>query len=980
VALTQPPPPAIPSADLGRSGWLEDRLRRTLGADLHADIGTRALYSSDASNYRVLPSHVAAPRSVEQLAEVVGLAAEAGVPVTIRGAGTSVAGNAIGPGLVVDTSRHLTAIRAVDPVARTATVEAGVVLDDLNAAAARHRLRVGPDPSTHNRCTVGGMVGNDACGPHSITWGTTAGNIVAAEVIRSDGSRVTVGRGDGAGSALPGPLDRELRALVAAEGDRIRRELPYWPRRVSGYGLDRLLPERGFDVAGALVGTEGTCAVVAAVTLRLIEPPAARCLLVLGYPDDITAASAVVALLPAGPATVEGMTSEIVRLARDHRGAELLPDGDAWLFVEATGDSPSAARAHAVALAAAVGMPVDGARARLHEDAAAAAALWRIREDGAGRATRLADGSPAWPGLEDATVPPEHLAAYLADFHRLLDAHGLRGTTYGHFGEGCVHVRIGFDFAPPAGVGRFGAFMSQAADLIVAHGGSLSGEHGDGRARSALLGRMFSPEMLDLFALYKGAWDPAGILNPGVVVGAPPIDRDLRPAAPTRIEVRPVHALLADRGDLRAAVERCVGVGKCVSRSSEALMCPSFRATGEEKDSTRGRARALQEMLAGSLAPDGWRSREVLDALDLCLSCKGCASDCPTAVDMARYKSEFLHHHYAGRIRPRAHYSLGRLPTWLRLTRRVPRLVNLVTHGPVVSRLFALAAGISPDRTIPRLPRRTLLRTLDRNGSRGRAEGADARAGVEDGRGPGSGSTPARGRVVLWPDTFTNHLAPDVGLAAMEVLAAAGFEVVVPRTPVCCGLTWMTTGQLDAARRVGRRSLGTAELTGEEPVVVLEPSCAAALRADLPDLLPDDPRASRLAARVRTLAEILDGVDLPIRTGAPVRAVVQPHCHQQAVLGTDADGRLLARAGIEVVDTVGGCCGLAGDFGSVRGHEAVSRAVAEQRLVPALRRADGKTLVLADGFSCRTQISFVSDRRAMHLAEVLAARLKEERP
>jgi FAD/FMN-containing dehydrogenase/Fe-S oxidoreductase len=978
VALTDRAGSGIASADLDRVAWLEDRLRRLLGGDLRADIGTRALYSSDASNYRVVPRLVAAPRTAEQLAEVVGLAAEARLSVTMRGAGTSVAGNAIGPGLIIDTSRHLTAIRSFDPAARTATVEPGVVLDDLNAAVAPHGLRVGPDPSTHDRCTVGGMVGNDACGSHSIAWGTTAANTVALDVIRSDGSRLAIGSRDGPG--LPGPLDRALHAIVDTDGDLIRRELPYWPRRVSGYGLDRLLPERGFDVAGSLVGTEGTCVVVSSATLRLVAAPPARCLLVLGYPDDIAAASAVMELLPAGPATVEGMTGRIVRLARDRRGVELLPDGDAWLFVEAIGESASAARDHAATLASAAGLAIGGAHARVHADPAAMTALWRMREDGAGRATRLADGSPAWPGLEDATVPPANLAAYLADFHGLLAAHGLRGTTYGHFGEGCVHVRIGFDFAPPAGVERFEAFMSDAADLIVAHRGSLSGEHGDGRARSALLGRMFSPRMLALFARYRAIWDPAGILNPGVIVDPAPIDRDLRPAAPTLVDLRPVHALPADHGDLRLAVGRCVGVGKCVSRSSGALMCPSFRATGEEKDSTRGRARALQEMLAGSLAPEGRRSREVLEALDLCLSCRGCVSDCPTAVDMARYKSEFLHHHYAGRVRPRAHYSLGRLPTWLRLTRRIPRLVNLVTHGPVISQVFAFAAGISPDRTIPLLPRRTLLRSLDGRTPRGRpvAPGVEAPATGASATGPGAAAS--RGRIVLWPDTFTNHLAPEVGLAALDVLAAAGFDVVVPREPVCCGLTWITTGQLDAARRVGRRSLAAAELAGDDPVVVLEPSCATVLRSDLPDLLPDDPRAARLSARVRTFAEVLDGIDLPLASDRVVRAVVQPHCHQQAVLGTEADRRLLARAGIEIAEVAGGCCGLAGDFGSVRGHEAISRAVAEQHLIPVLERADDSTLVIADGFSCRTQVSFVSDRRARHLAEVLAAGIEGRAP
>jgi FAD/FMN-containing dehydrogenase/Fe-S oxidoreductase len=943
----------VSSADLDRTGWLEDRLRRLLGPGLSAGTGTRALYSSDASNYRVVPRMVAIPANVAQLSEIVGLASEASVPVTMRGAGTSVAGNAIGPGVVIDTSRHLTAIRAIDPIARTATVEPGVVLDDLDREASRHGLRFGPDPSTHNRCTIGGMIGNDACGAHSIRWGTTAESTVALEVVRADGSRARIGPSGAEG--LPPDVAAALRALLADGGERIRRELPPWPRRVSGFALDRLLPEHGSDVAKALVGTEGTCVVVAGATVALVAPPAARSLLVLGYPDDVAAASAVPALLPAAPSTVEGMTAELVRLARDRRGEQLLPHGEAWLFVEAVGESRAAARAHASALAAAAGVAtLDASNVRLVEEERAQTILWRIREDGAGRATRLADGAPGWPGLEDATVPPERLAAYLAGFRQLLADHSLRGTTYGHFGEGCVHVRIGFDFAPPAGVDRFAAFMSDAADLIVSHGGSLSGEHGDGRARGALLPRMFSAELLDLFARFKVAWDPAGLLNPGVVVDPVPIERNLRPAAPTLVDATTMHGFAADGGDFRAAVGRCVGVGRCVSRTSASLMCPSYRVTGREEDGTRGRARALQEMLAGSLATDGWRSREVARVLDLCLACRGCVTDCPTGVDMARYRSEFLYQHWRGRVRPRVHYSLGRLPAWLRLASRVPRLANLVTHGPGISRAFAAVAGISPDRTIPRLPPRTFVRSVDRS--------RPATAG-------------SRGRIVLWPDTFTNHLSPEIGHAALRVLDAAGVEVAIPAGSVCCGLTWMTTGQLDGARRVVRRSLGAPELAGDDPVLVLEPSCAIALRTDVPDLLPDDPRAAALARRVRTLAELLDGVDLPLRAGPAARAVVQPHCHQQAVLGTDADRRVLERAGVEVTEMVTGCCGLAGDFGATRGHEEVSLAVAELALIPALERAGAGTLVLADGFSCRTQIAFVDGRRAKHLAEVLADRL-----
>ncbi len=914
-----------------------------------SDAGTRALYSSDASNYRVLPAAVVAPRDRDDLAEVVARASEAGVPLTMRGAGTSIAGNAIGTGLVVDLSRHLAGVLALDPDAATATVLPGTVLDDLNRAAAAHGLRVGPDPSTHNRCTVGGMLGNNACGSRSVRWGTTAENTLELEVIPPDGSRRRTG-------ALGPALDAHVARLLDAHGDTIRRELPPWPRRVSGYALDWLLPERGSDVARALVGSEGTCAVVSEATLRLVRPPAARGLLVIAFADDIAAATVVPALLPERPFTVESLTSELLTGWRD---PGLLPPGGAWLLVEAGGETAAEMRDHAGRLAAAAGTRLGAPDASLLDNAAAQGVLWRVREDGAGRASRLADGSPAWPGFEDGVVPPQRLAAYLGELRALLRDHGLQGVTYGHFGEGCIHLRIGFGLDRPGGEGRLGSFMTAAGALVVAHGGSLSGEHGDGRARGELLDRQFSPAMLAAFRAWKTAWDPGNVLNPGILVDPLPLAQDLRRPRPTLVALEPSLAYQADGGDLRQAVERCIGVGKCVSRLPGAAMCPSYRATGEERHSTRGRARLLQEMAAGSLAADGWRSADVRDALDLCLSCRACVTDCPTGVDMAAYKAEFLDHHYRGRLRPRSHYSLGRLPSWLRLTRRIPagpRVANAVMGFAPTRRAFGLVAGIAGERRIPRLAARTFAATA-----------------VPLAPTPVVGTSP--GRVIVWPDTFTNHLAPEVGHAALRVLAAAGFEAVVPRSTVCCGLTAITTGQLDRARAELRRTLAAPELRGDEPVLVLEPSCAATLRHDLRELLPGDPAAASLARRVTTLAELLDAVGWAPPAGEEIAALVQPHCHQQAVLGTAADRRLMDAAGIRPTQVLDGCCGLAGNFGAEAGHERISRDVAELALLPALRATAEGTEVLADGFSCRTQIAFLDGRRARHLAEVLAERL-----
>ncbi|MFO1540188.1 MAG: FAD-binding and (Fe-S)-binding domain-containing protein [Chloroflexota bacterium] len=951
---------------------LEARLRSELGERVSGAPGERALYASDASNYRRIPRLVAHPASADELAAVVGHAAAAGVPITMRGAGTSIAGNALGPGLLVVT-RRMDRILAIDPDTARATVEPGVVLGELNRRLAPHGLRVGPDPSTHARCTIGGMLGNNACGAHSVAWGTTAGSTLALDVIRADGERIRLvspaaaATGpaiapDAAWPAPPPALLAALHGLVAPHADAIRAHLPDWPRRVSGYALDRLLPEHGADLARAFVGSEGTWGVVAAATLALVRPPVVRVLLVVGFPDDLEGADAVPALLAEAPYTIESMSTELLALSGvDHAGAGL-PAGGAWLMIEAGGASATEARDHAQRLASAIGRRLDETGVRFLEDPRAQAALWRIREDGAGYAARLPDGGPAWPGFEDSAVPPARLAAYLRELRALLRDHGLEGITYGHYGEGCIHLRVGFGLDRVGGAERYERFLHAAAALVGRHGGSISGEHGDGLARSALLGAMYPPEILRLFEQVKDAWDPAGVLNPGIIVRPPPVTTDLRAVRPLTLATPPALAYAHDGGSLRAGVERCIGVGRCVSTQGQALMCPSFRATGDERHSTRGRARLLQELLTGELAADGWRSTEVREALDLCLACKGCVSDCPTQVDMASYKSEFLHHHYRRRLRPRAHYSLGWLPYLLRVGERMPRLVNALTGSRATRGLVAFLGGIEQERGIP-----PLARTTFRRAHRRRAASAAPAAPAP------------HGPVVLWPDTFTDHLSPEVGHAGVRVLEAAGYAVSVPARPVCCGLTWMTTGQLDTARRVLRATLAAPELAGDAPVVVLEPSCAAMLRTDLPELLPDDPRARSVAARVRTLAELLDAVGFVADPGAPPAppALSQPHCHHQAVLGLAADRRVRERNGIAVGTELAGCCGLAGSFGAERGHGEVARKVADLALTPALAAADPSTPVLADGFSCRTQIASLSGRRALHLAEVLAARLPD---
>jgi FAD/FMN-containing dehydrogenase/Fe-S oxidoreductase len=933
------------------AGELAAALRAEVGGEVDFSAGRRAEYSGDASLYRCVPLGVVFPREAADLEATLAVCRAAGVPLTFRGAGTSIGGQAVGHGVVVDCSRHLDRILGLDPERRLARVEPGVVLDDLRRAAGAHGLDVGPDPSTHSRCTVGGMVGNNACGSHSIAWGRTAESVLGLELLLADGTRMAVGRA--AGPPSGGRAGALLAALgeLAAEGEAtIRSSLGRFPRQVSGYALEQLLPERGFDLARALVGSEGTCAVLTAATLALVEPPAARALVLVGFDDLAAAADEAPAILERGPLALEGIDTAILDTVR-RRGGRVppLPGGRAWLYLEVGGSDPAEAAGRAAELARELAGRA-GVRGTLAvADRAAQRELWRIREDGAGLATRLPDGGQAWPGWEDAAVPPERLGAYLRDFQALLDRHRRQGVLYGHFGEGCVHVRIDFDLEERGGPGRYRAFVEEAADLVAGHGGSLSGEHGDGRARSELLPRMYAPEVVELFRRFKAIWDPDGLLNPGVLVDPARVDADLRPAAPRR-RLPVALRYPDDGGDLGHALHRCVGVGKCRAASG-GVMCPSFRATRDERDSTRGRARTLQEMLAGGVVADGWRSAAVRDALDLCLACKGCKRDCPVEVDMATYKSEFLYQHYRHRVRPAAHYALGWLPLWARLAALAPNVANRLAGGRLGGAALRRLGGIAPRRPLPRFASR-VRRSWRRGGA--------AAGGGRD--------------VLLWVDTFTEHFTPQVGQAAMEVLAAAGFRVHLPRQALCCGLTWLSTGQLGAARRRLLRLLDALEpsLRRGMPLVVLEPSCAAVLRDDARSLLGDTGPVRRLAAATHTLAELLERQAPAWRPGRlDRRVVVQTHCHQHAVLGSAADDRVLERLGVETVRLDAGCCGMAGNFGFEAEHYETSVAVAELALLPALRAEPPDTVVLADGFSCRTQIEQLAGRPALHLAELL---------
>ncbi len=920
---------------------LEGELRAAGLAEVDGSSLARAMYSADASLYRVPPQVVVRPRDVDEVLATVTVARATGTPLTMRGAGTSIAGNAVGPGIVVDTARHLNRVRSVDPEARAAHVDPGVVHARLQREAVRHGLRFGPDPSTHTRCTIGGMIGNNACGSRALGYGRTADNVLALDVVTGTGERLTLGP-ERPGSALLDGLDRLVEANLAT----IRREFGRFARQVSGYSLEHLLPENDRAVHRFLVGSEGTLAVVLGATVRLVQDAPHRALAVLGYPSMAEAADAVPGLLGHRLVACEGLDSRIVDVVRRGAGASVpgLPRGEGWLFAEVTG----ATREEALDAAARVAADAGAVDVRLVADPAEMASLWRIREDGAGLAARSLS-RPAHAGWEDAAVPPQRLGEYLRGFDALLGEYALDGVPYGHFGDGCVHVRIDFELEDLAGRDRFRAFVEAAADLAASLGGSFSGEHGDGRARSELLPRMYSADALALFAQVKRLFDPADVLNPGVLVDPAPFDADLRLgerlAEPPHL-VRLPH----DGGSMVRAVHRCTGVGKCVADNTGAggVMCPSFQATRNEKDSTRGRARVLQEMLNGGLVREGWSSPEVHEALDLCLACKGCASDCPTGVDMATYKAEALHQRYRRRLRPRSHYALGQLPRWARLTGRLAPVANRALRLPAVQRLAKSAAGVDQRRGLPAFSPTSLRRWARRR------------------------SWPQAPDVVIWADSFTDAFASEAGQAAVRVLERAGLRVGIVERTACCGLTWISTGQLDAARRLVEHAVATLHpyVAAGALVVGLEPSCLATLRSDALELSAD-PRAAEVAAATRTLAEVLQGLpgwEPPRLDGTEI--VVQPHCHHASVLGWQADAALLARTGAHVT-RVGGCCGLAGNFGVEEGHYEVSVAVAEHALLPAVRRAGPAAVVLADGFSCRTQLADLADVPAVHLAQLL---------
>jgi len=953
---------AAKSAVVDANG-LASALRRRVSGEVCFDDGSRALYATDGSNYRQIPIGVVLPRSVDDVVATISLAREYGAPILCRGGGTSLAGQCCNVAVVLDFTKYMAEILEIDPARRIARVQPGVVLDRLRNAAEKHHLTFGPDPATHDRCTLGGMIGNNSCGVHSVMAGKTDDNIEELEILTYDGLRMKVGQtsdaelekiiGEG---GRRGEIYAGLKRLRDTYSGLIQKLYPNIPRRVSGYNLNYLLPENGFHVARALVGSEGTCVTVLEASCRLVESPPERVLLIIACSDIFQCADRVPEIMAHHPIGLEAVDDLLVEFTRRQKlnpeGLALLPPGRGWLFAEFGATTVAEAESQARELMRTLAQTPDPPQMRLFPDKQQAKRVWEVRESALGAISHVPGEPPGWEGWEDSAVSPAKLGSYLRDLYQLMKGYGYRSALYGHFGHACLHMRINFDLQSREGIANYRKFVEEAADLVIRYGGSLSGEHGDGQSRAELLPKMFGPELVQAFCEFKALWDPAWKMNPGKVVEPYKLDENLRLGAEYKPWEPPTHFQFPDdQGSLAHATLRCVGVGKC-RRDEGGVMCPSFRVTREEEHSTRGRAHLLWEMTKGDVITDGWRDQHVKHSLDLCLACKGCKSDCPVGVDVATYKAEFLAHYYQGRRRPRSAYAFGNIDIWARLASKAPGLVNLTTQLPFLRDIAKLVAGMPRDRNIPAFAPQTFRHWFSRRQSQNL-----------DGAG-----------VLLWPDTFNNYFLPDTAKAAVEVLESAGYRVMLPRASLCCGRPLYDWGMLDRARHLLGKILATLATDLEQgvPIIVLEPSCAAVFRDELLNLFPKDERAHRLSQQTFLLSEFLEKKAKHFQLPKLVRkALVHGHCHHKSVIRMTDEESVLRKMEIDFQSPAPGCCGMAGSFGFERDKYKISLAIGELELLPAVRNASSDCLIVANGFSCREQIAQCTDRRALHLAEVI---------
>jgi FAD/FMN-containing dehydrogenase/Fe-S oxidoreductase len=949
---------------------LEKELRATISGEVRFGDGDRALYSTDSSNYRQIPIGVVIPRDRNEVIATVAACRKYGAPITCRGGGTSLAGQCCNVAVIIDFTKYLNRVIEIDAEKKLVRVEPGIVLDEMQKAVGKHGLIFGPDPATHSHCALGGMLGNNSCGVHSVMaefyggGARTSDNVESLEVLLYDGTILRVGKTDDAkleesirAGGRRGEIYAKLKKLRDEYGDQVRERFPKIPRRVSGYNLDELLPEKGFDIARALVGTESTCVLILEATLQLIEEPKCRSLLVLGYPDIYRAGDDVPVVRKYKPVGLEGVDHVLIDAMKEKqihpRDLKILPDGKGWLIIEFGGKTRAEADAPAHKLMAELKVRPDAPTMKLVDDPEHEKVIWEIRDSGLGASARVPNEPDTWEGWEDSAVHPDDIGKYLRDFRVLLEKHGYLCTLYGHFGQGLIHTRIDFGLKTHDGIENYLAFTREAAELVARYHGSLSGEHGDGQSRAELLPIMFGEDLVGAFREFKSIFDPRWKMNPGKVVHPYRRDENLRYGAHYDPPQWPTHFKFPDdNGSFSYALERCVGVGKC-RRHEGGTMCPSYMVTHEEKDATRGRARRLWEMLQGQVTgKNGWRDEAVKDALDLCLACKGCKADCPVNVDMATYKAEFLSHYYEGRLRPMPAYSMGLIYWWARIASRIPNLVNFFTQAPPFATVAKALGGIAQERRIPKFATETFKAWFFKRPKR----------------------NATKPKVILWADTFNNYLLPAAAKDAVEVLEDAGFQVIVPRQSLCCGRPLYDFGFLRLAEHLLIQILAALreEIRAGTPVVGLEPSCVAVFRDELCNLFPNDEDAKRLKKQTYLLSEFLEQKVPDYQPPKLQRkAVVHGHCHQKSVLNMACEVALLKKIGLDCELPETGCCGMAGSFGFEADKYEVSKACGDRVLLPAVRDAGKDALIVADGFSCREQIEQLTDRRALHMAQVL---------
>jgi FAD/FMN-containing dehydrogenase/Fe-S oxidoreductase len=969
---------AKPVDSFAQAGELEKELKRVVKGEVRFDRGSRALYTSDGSNYRQVPIGLVVPRDDNDVIVAVAACKKFGAPVLPRGAGTSLAGQTCNVAVVLDFTKYMNQILEIDVAGQFARVQPGVVLDTLRNRAEKNQLTFGPDPSTHSRCTLGGMIGNNSCGTHSLLAGKTVDNVVELRILLYDGTQITVGGIDGEADlesiikqgGRRGEIYSKLRDIRDEYADLIRAKYPNIPRRVSGYNLDQLLPENGFNVAKALVGTEGTCMIVLEAKLRLIKSPQHRSLVCLGYPDTFSAADHVPEILPLNPIGLEGFEGSIVDGLRKKKAPhlELIPEGRGFMLVEFGADSAAEAAAAAQELVDQISRASDPPNMRVYTNAEARH-VWKLRESGPRAAAAAPGMPPEWEGWDDAAVPPEKLGNYLRDIRALLDEYHYQAAFYGHFGHGCIHMRVSFDLQSEQGVRNYGEFVERAADLVVSYGGSLSGEHGDGQSRAALLPKMFGPELIKAFGEFKAAWDPEHKMNPNKVVNAYLPTENLRLGADYKPnDPQTYFKFPDDNGSFAKAGLRCIGLGECRKQDSGS-MCPSYMVTLEEEHSTRGRAHMLFEVLQGEVIDDGWKDENVKKALDLCLACKACKSECPTNVDVATYKAEFLAHYYEENRRPLHAYAFGMIDRWAQVASHTPRLANFFGSAPIFKQIMQGILHLAPQRKMPQFATGTFQKWAKKHK-------------VADISGPAHAANPnAKGDIILWADTFNNYFHPDTSRAALEVLQSAGFNVMVPQVHLCCGRPLYDFGLLNEAKEYLENVMCvlTKQIVAGIPIVVLEPSCASVFRDELRNLFPHDERAIKLRSQTFLLSEFLERYAPEFAPELSQKVLLHGHCHHKSIMGIGAEESVLKKTGADLQSIDSGCCGMAGPFGFEKEKYEVSQAVGERVLLPAVRNTPENTLIVSDGFSCREQIHQATGRKTLHLAEALQLALKNKK-